>query len=76
MNISTPRLPTGKPSCSYIIICNTHHSVSITFDPVYGSVYVVGYPVGTYAKFTPVQKATTLAMLYVPNATVANWPCQ
>ena len=30
---------------------------------------------GTYAKFTPKQKATTLAMLHVPSAILANWPC-
>ena len=27
---------------------------------------------GTYAKFTPKQKATTLAILHVPSATLAN----
>ena len=30
---------------------------------------------GTYTKFTPKQKATTLAILHVPSATLANWPC-
>ena len=30
---------------------------------------------GAYAKFTPVQKATMLAILHVPSATLANWPC-
>ena len=28
----------------------------------------------TYAKFTPKQKATVLAILHVPSATLANWP--
>ena len=32
-------------------------------------------PLGTYAKFTPKQKATTLAILHVPSPTLANWPC-
>ena len=31
---------------------------------------------GTYAKFTPKQEATTLAILHVPSATLANWPCR
>ena len=44
-------------------------SVSIPSDPVYVRVYVV-----SYAKFTPKQKATTLTILRVPSATVANWP--
>ena len=30
---------------------------------------------GTYIKFTPKQKATTLAILHVPSATLVNWPC-
>ena len=30
---------------------------------------------GTYAKFTPKQEATMLAILHVPSATLANWPC-
>ena len=30
---------------------------------------------GTYAKFTLKQEATTLAILHVPSATLANWPC-
>ena len=29
---------------------------------------------GTYAKFTPKLKATMLAILHVPSATLANWP--
>ena len=28
---------------------------------------------GTYAKFTPKQEATKLAILHVPSATLANW---
>ena len=30
---------------------------------------------GTYAKFTLKWKATMLAILHVPSATLANWPC-
>ena len=30
--------------------------------------------IGTYAKFTPKQKATTLAILHVPSVTLANCP--
>ena len=30
---------------------------------------------GTYAKLTPKQEATMLAILHVPSATLANWPC-
>ena len=30
---------------------------------------------GTYAKFTLKQKATMLAILDVPSAILANWPC-
>ena len=30
---------------------------------------------GTYAKFTLKQEATMLAILHVPSATLANWPC-
>ena len=30
---------------------------------------------GTYTKFAPKQKATTLATMYVPSATLTNWPC-
>ena len=30
---------------------------------------------GTYTKFTPKQQATALAILHVPSATLANWPC-
>ena len=29
---------------------------------------------GTYTKFTPKQKATTLAILHVPSTSLANWP--
>ena len=29
----------------------------------------------TYTKFTQKQKATMLAILHVPSATLANWPC-
>ena len=31
---------------------------------------------GTYTKFTLKQKATVLAILHVPSATLANWPCR
>ena len=31
---------------------------------------------GTYTKFAPKQKAATLATMYVPSATLANWPCR
>ena len=30
---------------------------------------------GTYAKFTPKQKATILAILHVPSTSLAKWPC-
>ena len=30
---------------------------------------------GTYTKFTPKQKFTTLALLHVSSATLAKWPC-
>ena len=30
----------------------------------------------TYAKLTPKQKATMLAILHIPSATLANWPCR
>ena len=32
--------------------------------------------IGTYTKFVPKQKATTLAILHVPSTTLANWPCR
>ena len=31
---------------------------------------------GTCAKFTTKQKATMPAILHVPSATLANWPCR
>ena len=31
---------------------------------------------GTYTKFTLKQKATTLGILHLPSATLANWPCR
>ena len=48
----------------------------IPSDPAYVRVYVAGYPASNLRKFTPKQEATTLAILHVPSATLANWPCR
>ena len=44
--------------------------MSISSDPVYAKVDVISYPDRTYAKFTLQQKATTLAILHAPSATL------
>ena len=56
-------------------ICNTHDSVSIPSDPVFVRVYMLlATQIGTYVKFTPKHKATMLAILHTPSATL-DWPC-
>ena len=53
-----------------------HDSGSIRSDPVYARVYIscrLATQLGTYAKFTPKQKATTPT---ISSVTLANWPCR
>ena len=38
-------------------------------------VYIVSYPVKVTLCLHQNQKVTTLAILYVPSAILANWPC-
>ena len=57
-------------------ICNTRDLVSIPSDPVYTRVMSLATQLGTYTKLAQKQKATTLATMYVPSATLTNWPCR
>ena len=50
------------------------HLASHPISPVYVRVYI--RRLATYVKLTPKQKAAMLAILHVPSATLANWPCR